>query len=246
MVCRLAPSIAQNYLNLLQEAHEIPQEEGTVFEKVFSAMGKIPFVDLTFNDVIPPVVLISFLVTIINALTRKCVECPRLDGEAHKTDGMIDEAEEIARAERRKHENRCKLEGSVKRTKELQDKEQALQAKRNEELMAKQKEVEKHATQAWGKVKGAVAVVEMRQMQLQNKLNSSLQGSPFGLGQSPSSTSLADSSTKEGDRVAMLRDIELGEGPSGFPPRLPSRFAVLACQLLTRRRPPFPPRLLPH
>ena len=53
VVCRLAPSIAHNYLNMLQEAHEIPQEDGTVFEKVFSAMGTIPFTRLGFNEVNP-------------------------------------------------------------------------------------------------------------------------------------------------------------------------------------------------
>jgi hypothetical protein len=79
------------------------QSESTVFEKIFSAMGTIPFTNLTFNEVLPPLIFGMFFLTLTSSLFRKCCKCPRLDGESHKTDDVIGTALEIVASERRKY-----------------------------------------------------------------------------------------------------------------------------------------------
>ena len=72
LMCRLVPAITQNYLNMLREAHEARTRdvEATVFEETFSIMGKIPFVGSSFNEVLPPLLLIFFLFNFALVLGR--------------------------------------------------------------------------------------------------------------------------------------------------------------------------------
>ncbi|EKX36326.1 hypothetical protein GUITHDRAFT_145891 [Guillardia theta CCMP2712] len=104
IVCRLAPSIAHNYLAMLREAHETSSVEVTAFEQVFSALGRIPFLGSSFNEVLPPVMLFTFLLTLFTACFRGSCRCPRLDGESHKTEDMIDDARLIVELERKRYE----------------------------------------------------------------------------------------------------------------------------------------------
>eukprot|EP00961_Rhodomonas_salina_P226123 3057067-Rhodomonas_salina.9 len=62
----------------------------TSFESVFSAMGRIPFLGSSFNEVLPPLMGLTFFLALSNALCQN-VSCrlPRLDGEAHKTEAII-------------------------------------------------------------------------------------------------------------------------------------------------------------
>jgi hypothetical protein len=78
LVCRIVPSITQNYLNMIREAHEERDDatEVTVFENTFSIMGKIPFVGSSFNEVLPPLLMAFFALNVSFILARLCFSTP--------------------------------------------------------------------------------------------------------------------------------------------------------------------------
>mmetsp|Transcript_12769 Transcript_12769/g.31348 ORF Transcript_12769/g.31348 Transcript_12769/m.31348 type:complete len:633 (+) Transcript_12769:37-1935(+) len=180
-VCRLAPSIAQNYLNMLQEAHESSAEvaDATVFESIFSAMGTIPFTGLTFNEVLPPIILVTFLFTLLSSLLRKVCACPRLDGEAHKTDDIIQAAQGIVSQERRKYVVMAKMSGSANRRRA----DLSVHGSAHEGANG-QAGNQSPFVKGWGRAKGVVHAMQVK----------------AGL-------KLPD----QGDKKAMLGDVELGE-----------------------------------
>ena len=112
IVCRLVPALAHNYLALVDEAGSDADQRSpvvfpyvTAFESVFNSLGRIPFVDLDFNRVLPPFTLLAFILTVASSLCKRCLKkLPRLDGEQHKTDDIIDDAELIVGLERRRYE----------------------------------------------------------------------------------------------------------------------------------------------
>ena len=105
IVCRLVPSLAHNYLAMVSESGtEKNARDVTAFESVFSSLGKIPFVNIDFNQVLPPLTLLVWLVTIINGLFKGKCKLPRLDGEQHKTQDIMDDAKLVVELERRRYE----------------------------------------------------------------------------------------------------------------------------------------------
>ena len=117
-MCRLVPAITQNYLNMLREAHEARTRdvEATVFEETFSIMGKIPFVGSSFNEVLPPLLLIFFLFNFALVLGRLFGVGSRSQTlelfallEGHKSEDSLSREEQdlsiqIIAAERRRYE----------------------------------------------------------------------------------------------------------------------------------------------
>lgn len=78
-------------------------------------MGTIPFTGLTFNEALPPILLSVFLLTLAQNVFKKCCTCPRFDGEAHKTDDIVEAAVRIVTQERRKYAIRNRLASSANR-----------------------------------------------------------------------------------------------------------------------------------
>jgi hypothetical protein len=76
----------------------------TAFESTFGSLGTIPFVNLDFNQVLPPLTFTVWLVTIVNGLFKGVCKMPRLDGQLHKTQDIMDEAKLIVHVERHRYE----------------------------------------------------------------------------------------------------------------------------------------------
>eukprot|EP00960_Hanusia_phi_P074179 768174-Hanusia_phi.AAC.11 len=120
LACRIVPSITQNYLNMLREAHEEREVggEATVFEKTFSAMGRVPFVGSSFDEILPPIMLGFFILNLFFIISRQRFELfAILDGES-KTFTEEQEKESIAiiGEERRRYERISNLSKTQRRS----------------------------------------------------------------------------------------------------------------------------------
>mmetsp|Transcript_9029 Transcript_9029/g.30108 ORF Transcript_9029/g.30108 Transcript_9029/m.30108 type:complete len:905 (-) Transcript_9029:93-2807(-) len=124
LACRIVPSITQNYLNMLREAHEEREVggEATVFEKTFSAMGRVPFVGSSFDEVLPPIMLGFFILNLFFIISRQVFGkrfelFAILDGESKSfTEEQEKEAIILIGEERRRYERISNLANTQRRS----------------------------------------------------------------------------------------------------------------------------------
>lgn len=59
---------------------------------------------LDFNQVLPPLTLLVWFVTVAHGLFKGKCKLPRFDGEQHKTQDILDDAKLVVELERRRYE----------------------------------------------------------------------------------------------------------------------------------------------